>query len=59
MGEEELENMVATLVYYSKGRFNPQWVESLSYRRRLFYMKWLRKQLIMEDKANKKMLGKI
>jgi len=57
MGEEDLEETIATLTYYSKGRFNPAWVETLGYRRRFFYMRWLRKQLQAEERANKKALN--
>jgi len=54
MREEEIDDSVATLAYYSKGRFNPQWIETLSYRRRFFYTAWLRKQLVREEREYKK-----
>lgn len=57
MTEDELEDKIATLVYFSKGRFNPEWVESLSYKRRLFYMRWLEKQLIREKKEAEQILN--
>jgi hypothetical protein len=56
MTEDELEDKIATLVYFSKGRFNPQWVESMSYRRRLYYMRWLEKQLRRERQEAEQML---
>lgn len=56
MTEEQIDESIATIAYYSKGRFNPSWVETLGYRRRLYYASWLRKQLVREEQAMKKAL---
>ncbi len=58
MTEEEIDDSVATLSYYSKGRFPPQWVETLGYRRRYYYMKWLRRQLNHEKKEIDKAMNR-
>lgn len=57
MTEEQIDDSIATLAYYSKGRFNPTWIETLGYRRRLYYLAWLRKQLVREEREMKKLKG--
>lgn len=59
MTDDEIEDSIATLAYFSKGRFNPQWVESLGFKRKMFYTRWLRKQLIVEHKAMKEAMRKL
>jgi len=62
MGEEELDESVFCLSYFSKGRLNPEWVEQLGYRRRVWYMERLHSQLSKEvaqmEKMEKKFKGR-
>jgi hypothetical protein len=59
MTEEQIDQSIAILAYYSKGRFDPAWIETLSYKRRVYFLDWLRKQLVKEHNEQKRMLGKI
>lgn len=59
MEERELDESVFCLAYFSKGRFQPDWIERLGYRRRVWYLQRLSDQLDAEVKEMKKIERKM
>lgn len=55
MGETELDESIFALSYFSKGRFQPDWIETLGYRRRVWFMDRLQRQLEREVREMEKM----
>jgi len=51
MDERELDESVFCLAYFSKGRLDPEWIEKLGYRRRVWYLDRLHQQLEREVRA--------